>query len=111
MADDAVLKRVEKLEKTLKSLATLPGEVADLKGRVGTLELQIVQLRTEMTDGFSAVHVELRRLQDGLASTRREVLEIFDSSSRATAELFRETWSQMRVLHEDVISRIKALGE
>ena len=104
MADDLVLERVEKLEKAFASLATLPGEVADLKGRVGSLELQIVQLRTEMTEEFSAVHQEM-------ASTRNGLLEVIESSSRATEALFQETWAQTRTLHEDVIERIKHLGD
>jgi hypothetical protein len=28
-----------------------------------------------------------------------------------TGEMFKETWSQMRMLHEDVIERIKHIGE
>jgi hypothetical protein len=102
MSDDLVLERVENLEKALASLATLPGEVADLKGRVGGLELQIVQLRTEMTEEFSAVHEEI-------ASTRNGLLEVIESSSRATEALFQETWAQTRTLYEDVIERIKHL--
>ena len=104
MADERVLERVEELEKAFKSLATLPGKVSDLEGRVGSLELQIAQLRTEVTGGFSAFHQEL-------ASTRNDLLEVIESSSRATGELFRDTWAQMRMLHEDVIERIKRLGE
>ncbi len=110
MADDLVLERVEKVEKAFASLATLPrevadltGVVADLKGRVGSVESQIVQLRTEMTEEFSALHQEM-------ASTRNGLLEVIESSSRATEALFEETWAQMRTLHEDVIERIKNIG-
>jgi predicted nucleic acid-binding Zn-ribbon protein len=115
MADDLVLERVEKLEKAFASLATVPGEVADLNGRVGNLEVQIVQLRAEMTAEFSAVRADLRDVHDGLASeiasTRSNILEIIESSSQATGEMFKETWSQMRMLHEDVIERIKHISE
>jgi len=115
MADDLVLERVEKLEKAFASLATLPGEVADLNGRVGSLELRIVQLRSGMTDEFSAVRADLRGVHDGLASelasTRSNILEIIESISQATGEMFKETWSQIRMLHEDVIERIKHLGD
>jgi hypothetical protein len=96
MADNPVLEHVENLEKTLEALVRLPVEVADLKGRVGSLEVQIVQLRAEMTEGISAL--------------RREVLELFDAGSNATESLFQETWAQMRVLHEDVIERLKHIG-
>jgi predicted nucleic acid-binding Zn-ribbon protein len=118
MADDLVLERVKKLEKAFASLATLPrevadltGEAADLKRRVGSLEVQIVQLRAEMTEEFSAVRVDLRSLHEKLASTRSDILEVIESSSQATGELFREVWSQVRMLHEDVIERIKHLGD
>jgi DNA repair exonuclease SbcCD ATPase subunit len=88
---------VEKLEKTLESLAGIPDRMTAVEDRVGSLELQIVQLRTELKEGFSAV--------------RSDLLEVFDSGSRATQELFTQTWTQMRVLHEEVISRIARLGE
>jgi len=97
MADDPVIERVEKLEKALESLAGLPDRMTAVDDRVGSLELQIVQLRTEMKDGFSAV--------------RSDLLEVFDAGSRATEALFKETWAQMRTLHEDVISRIARLGD
>ena len=107
MADDSVLERVEKLEKSLESLATLPGEVAGLKDLVGGLELQFLQLRAEMTEQFSAVRADLRV---ELTATRNDILEIIESGSQATGEMFKETWSQMRMLHEDVIERIKHIG-
>jgi hypothetical protein len=59
MAHDPVIERVENLEKTVTALARLPGEVSQLSLRVGTMESQIVQLRTEMKDEFSAVRGEL----------------------------------------------------
>jgi hypothetical protein len=118
MADIPLVKRVEKLEKTLESLADIPrrmtvveerlggleSRVGSLDGRVGSLELQIVQLRSEMRDGFSAVRQEA-------ATMRSDLLQVFDAGSRATEALFKETWAQMRTLHEDVTSRIARLGE
>ena len=60
--------------------------MASLPSRVGALELQIVQLRNEMRVEFSAVRAEIR---EGDEETRR----------------------YMRVLHEEVISRIATLAE
>jgi predicted nucleic acid-binding Zn-ribbon protein len=111
MADDLVVERVKKLEKAFASLATLPREVADLKGRVGSLEVQIVQLRAEMTEEFSAVRADLRSVHEKLASTRSDILEAIESSSQAAGELLRDVWSQVRMLHEDVIERMKHLGD
>ena len=59
-----------------------------LEGRTGLagLKLQILQLRTDMAAGFSAME---RKIQEGDEQTR----------------------TQMRVLHEEVIGRIALLGE
>jgi phage host-nuclease inhibitor protein Gam len=117
VAHDPVIKRVEKLEKTVAALIGLPGEVSQLSRRVGTLESQILQLRTEMKDEFSAVRHEL-------AETRDNLLGVIESGGQATQRIFedirvsqQETNArfdglsrQMRVLHEDVIERISRLG-
>jgi hypothetical protein len=118
MAGESVIERMARLEKTLESLADIPrrmtaiedrvggleSRVGGLDGRVGSLETQIVQLRAEMRDGFSAFRKDV-------AGTRSDLLEVFDAGSRATEALFKETWAQMRTLHEEVISRIARLGE
>ena len=91
---------MEKLEKTVASLAEMPRQLTDLNGRVGQLELQIVQLRTEMNEGFSALHGEIQDVRGEVVSTRNDILKVVESSSRAT-----------RVLHEEIISRIARLGE
>ena len=57
-----------------------------LPDRMTGLESQILQFRVEMRDGFSAI---LTRLHEGDEESRR----------------------QMRVLHEDVISRIALLQD
>ena len=61
-------------------------DLTTIPARVASVELQIVQLRDEMRLGFSAVRQEIR---EGDQETRR----------------------YMRVLHEDVIARIAALGD
>ena len=75
-------KRVENIEQTLTILSTIPE-------RLGTLETQFLQSREEVRLEFSAVHGELHELRDG-----QERLS-----------------SQMRMLHEDLVERIKRLGE
>jgi phosphotransferase system IIB component len=103
-----------KLEKTVSALIGLPGEVSQLSRRVGTLESQMVQLRTEMKDESSAVRHEL-------AETRDNLLGVIESGGQATLRLLAEVREetnarfdglsrQMRVLHEDVIERISRLG-
>ena len=121
MAHDPVVKRVEKLEKTVAALTGLPGDVSQLSRRVGTLESQILQLRTEMKDEFSAVRREL-------GETRDNLLGVIESGGQATQRMFVEVREdirvfqqetnarfdglsrEMRVLHEDVIERISRLG-
>ena len=82
MATQDLEKRVENIEQTLTILSTIPE-------RLGTLETQFLQSREEVRLEFSAVHGELHELRDG-----QERLS-----------------SQMRMLHEDLVERIKRLGE
>ena len=60
-----------------------------LPARMDALESQIVQLRGEMRDGFSAIREQLARHD----------------------QRFDETNRQMRVLHEEVLHRISLLQE
>jgi hypothetical protein len=119
VAEELLEERVKKLERALESLAEVPKQLTRLgervekvEDRVTNVESQIVQLRTEMRDGFSAV------------------LEVVDSSSKATQTLYDEgrkgtrelltdlrkdvvqtLGTEMRVLHEDLVERIKVLGK
>ena len=131
--------RVESLEKSIEPLRELPG-------RVSALELQIVQLRTEMRQEFSAIRSEMVTGEDlaaeferrdlvtrqdlaaeferrGLvtkADLKRELnqeLERFatcDDLARTNRRLrdgFKDLKRQMLVLHEDLVGRLKLLGE
>ena len=122
MGGKTIEERVETLENDMDPLRQLPAKVDDLGKRVSgvesrltTVESQIVQLRTDMNDGFSAT------------------LQIVESSSKATKAMFDEmtkaidikfaethriitqgdqdTRTEMRVLHEDLVKRIAVLGE
>lgn len=78
MKPQALETRVDILEQQMT-------ELRDLPRRVGRVESQLSQLRTEMRGEFSAVRKEM---VDGDEETRR----------------------QMRVLHEEVIDRLKLLA-
>ena len=115
---------MKKLEKALESLAEVPKQltrfgdrVERLEGRVTNVELQISQLRSDMRVGFSAASREL-------GDTREAILDVIDSSSKATQKLDHEgqrrledvkkeivttLGTEMRVLHEDLVERIKVL--
>ncbi len=92
MPDELLSDRVERLENTVEGLQTLPADVAALGERVGSVETQILQLRTEMRSEFSDVRSEMRtefaavrsemrtefaavrsEMQTGLASVKTEL--------------------------------------
>ena len=145
MDPQTLTNRVEILERTVEELAKLPD-------RVGALESQVSQLRTEMRVEFSAVRAEMRglnagvrqemselkdglrqemsELKDGLRQEmselkdglRQEMSELQDGLRQEMRELNEETrrelggriddlGTHMRVLHEEVLSRIALLGE
>ena len=62
---------------------------------------QILQLRTEMAAGFSALS----------ATLSKQILDGDEETRRLARELNADTCTQMRVLHEEVIRRISLLGE
>ena|SRR6187200_581973 len=83
MPPETLANRVTLLEHKMQSLEGLPD-------RVASLEVKILQFRTEVRAEFSAVREELRaEIRAGDEETRR----------------------QMRVLHEEVIARFALLDE
>lgn len=139
MAGELLEERVKKLERSLELLAEVPSQLTRLgervelievrteriEGRVTNIESQISQLRADMREGFSAAG---RKLGD----TRDAILEVIDSSSKATQKLYDEgreemrrlfgdlkgelrgdiaqRRTEMRVLHEDLVSRISLIN-
>jgi galactokinase len=79
VSEQTLATRVENLERRMELLEGLPA-------RMGAVEVQIRQLRTEMDEQFAAVRAEIR---DGDEETRR----------------------YMRVLHEEVLSRMAIIQE
>jgi hypothetical protein len=110
--------RMQDLEKTVNGLQKLPAQVAALDTKVAaldtkvgaidarlvSLEEQFVQFRTETRVEFSAVRREMRegfnRVDLEFAAVRQEIRQGDEETRRF-----------MRVLHEDVIARIAALGD
>ena len=74
------------VEERLPMLEGQMQHLRDLPERVTNLESQFVQLRQEIRDGFSAIRSEMK-------------------------ERFVELSAQMRMLHEDAITRIATTGE
>jgi archaellum component FlaC len=140
VAEERLEERVKKLERSLESLAEVPGQLTRLgerveriearteriEGRVTNVESQISQLRSDMRVGFSAASREV-------FGTRDAILEVIDSSSKATQKLYddgreemrkqfgdlkgellgeiAQTRTDMRVLHEDLVSRIALINK
>jgi chromosome segregation ATPase len=59
MPDPELVQRVERLERTVDSLSDLPERTTRLEVRMANVETQIVHLRTEMRDEFSAVRRDM----------------------------------------------------
>ena len=88
-----LVRRVEILEEQVSTLSQLPE-------RVAAVETQLVAVRTD----FASLRTDMVTMRDELLSR----IEAVDLALRAGDE---ETRRHMRVLHEDVISRIALLQE
>ena len=86
MPPQTIENRVEKLEEHVTNLQQLPT-------RIDALSLQIVQLREDMGAGFSAISSRFASTEKALATSEERIL------------------AQVRVLHEDVISRLALIQE
>ena len=81
----SVENRLERLERRVTEIEQLPA-------RMDRLESQIVQLRTEMRDEFSAVRGEIRTGDVMIVTTLTEQIE---ESRRHTRVLFEEAVSRI----------------
>jgi hypothetical protein len=96
--------RIERLEERVTILEQLPSRVDALTARVETLSVRIDDWRVEMHHEFSAVRAEMRQLDEKLVLLNQR-------SDAKMDQLIEQTNVHMRVLHEDVISRIATIGE
>jgi hypothetical protein len=90
MNEPSIEERVEVLERVVSGLVSLPAEVG--------------ALRTEMRERFDSVEGELRGFQDVVASN-------FTRLELKIDQKVDETQRLVRVLHEDLVSRIATMGE
>ncbi len=98
MPGDSLTDRVERLEKTVDGLQTLPAEVAALGERVGLVEVQVSELRTEMREEFSAVRRDGRaqRMQAEFAAVRSEMQTGFTNVKTELREEIRVETTSVR---------------
>ena len=106
MAHTSLARRVDILEHKVEILKDLPA-------RMTAVEAQIVQLRSEMHGGFSALSYAINAMHADVV-TRFEAQDKrfdaldgrFDGQDRKLGDLRGD----MHVLHEDVLERIARLG-
>ena len=123
MADDPVMERVERIERTLESLVDLPVAVRQIGNQMGSLEARTAGLEARTagleartaglearTAGLeahtAALTSRVERVELQIVQLRTEMKDEFSAVRRDVSEL----GTQMRVLHEDVIERISRLG-
>ena len=128
MPRQSIVARVERLEERVPILGELPG-------RIDALSTQISQVREEMHRGFSSSRDELRaEIRGGDAETVRTLREEIHTSNKETVRTLREEihasneetvrtlreeirasgeeiMTRVRILHEDVISRLALIQE
>jgi hypothetical protein len=96
-------------------LEKLPERLESLEGRLTVVELQIVQLRGELSDGFSALRSDSRKLAEMMDERfirqGAEMRRLNDLTNTEIRRLNSETNTQMRMLYEDLKSTIKLIGE
>jgi predicted phage gp36 major capsid-like protein len=116
MPPQSLVKRVENLENRVTTLEQLPA-------RVDALASQISELRDEMRIGFSAIE---SKIQAGDEETRRvlreeiragdsEVVRLLGDEIHSTRDKLlaarEDDRREVRMLHEEVLSRIALLRE
>ena len=122
-------KRVELLEETVDGPDGLVAQVDRLRGDVSSLHMDFLQfkddtrvessaVRGEMRSEFSAVRHEVWELRQEMraefVAVRSEMNTRFEDVDKRFDGLqagLDQTRTEMRVLHEEVISRISLLGE
>ena len=104
MARPPLERRVSILEQNVEHLEQLPA-------RIDALELQIVQLRTEMRAEFSAVRGEMADMGSGLRGEIAQVREDIAALGRETAARFLAFGDEMRMLFEESLGRRKVIAE
>ena len=93
MAQTSLEERVDMVERRIENLEQLPE-------RMTALETQIVHLRDEMRAEFSAVRIEAHAGDERVIQSLREEIRAGDEETRRF----------MRILYEDLVTRIEILG-
>ena len=112
MPDVDLARRVEMLEETLNSLRQVPDDLKALNGRMTRVDVQMLQLRTEMREEFSAVRGEMATKADvaeGLAAARIAAKDDLAAMRRDLAN--NELADLKRELREDIAGMGRNLAQ
>jgi len=112
MPDVDLARRVEMLEETLNSLRQVPDDLKALNGRMTRVDVQMLQLRTEMREEFSAVRGEMATkadLAEGLAAARIAAKDDLAAMRRDLAN--NELADLKRELREDIAGMGRNLAQ
>jgi hypothetical protein len=100
-----IMERLEMLEETVRALRTLPE-------RLDRVDAHIVPLEERTSGEFAALRAEMHALhQAGLCHAERLRDELRDELRREMRALNEEARRHALVLHEDLVNRIRTLGE
>ena len=112
MPDVDLARRVEMLEETLNSLRQVPDDLKALNGRMTRVDVQMLKLRTEMREEFSAVRGEMATkadLAEGLAAARIAAKDDLAAMRRDLAN--NELADLKRELREDIAGMGRNLAQ
>ena len=100
MAERTLDDRVTALEGTVAGLHELPKQVASLQGDVTTLQGDVATFRREVAT-----------FQHEVVARFEQVDARFERLERIVRDGDERNYSQMRMLHEDLVAKIALLGE
>ena len=110
MDEPELEERVTNLENLARTLEPLPQEVralrhemVDVKTRLTVVESQIVQLRGEMREGFSAIRGEMAtkaELKQDISALSMEMAGHFLAAERKTLLLFEQFLGKRKTIDE-----------
>lgn len=110
MPAPTLARRVEILEEKVDALATLPNRVTQVEARLTALTDEFVSFRSEVRERFDNVDNRFESVNKRFDNVDGKFGSV-DKQFQAVREEIREVGRHMRVLHEDVISRIALLQE
>jgi hypothetical protein len=89
-------------------VASLEARMDDVEPRVTIIETELRTFRVEVRQEFAAFRVEVRQ---EFAAVRTEMAALGETLRKEMRDGNEESRRFMRVLHEDLVERIQAIGD